>query len=299
MCVYFCHDAVQELTDNSLVNKLEPQYVKYYQWMKDVLKLAASCHLGPDSDTWTRDPELVRERNIALAESQSVDGELIGRLAPLLVPFLRGEQIPLKVMKQGELLSKYASDALRLVRGFTQFTDLLHTVVHKNPRARVLQIGAGSGEATRHALKALGTDAEGGPFVHSWHYTDSDSDSFEATCAEFAAQSSFLDVQFDLLDIEQDPVVQGFSLESYDLVVACRTLGLHAANDKIAQTMANVCSLMRPGAQLLLVETTQDQIDVHFIHGLHHFQPLLVPFVVAKSPGRCRLQRYRCRAPRL
>lgn len=269
VCVYFCHDAVQELEfTNKALAKLEPQHVKYYQWMKEVLGLARSCQLGPDSDTWTRDSQLVRERNIALVESQSVDGELIGRLGPLLVPMLRGEKKALEVMIQDQLLSKYTSDALRLTRGFVQFAELLRAVVHKNPRARVLQIGAGSRGATRHALKALGTDAEGGPFVHSWHFTDTDSGSFEAARAEFATHSSFLDMQFDQLDIEKDPAAQGFALESYDLVVACRALSLCAAHDNMAQAMTNIYRLMKPGAQLLFMETTQNQIDVQFIHGL-------------------------------
>ena len=264
VCVYFCHDAVQALTDKDMAN-LEPHHAKYYKWMKDVLGLAALCRLGPDSDTWTRDSHLVRERNIALAEAQSVDGELIGCLGPVLVPMLRGERAPLEVMMQDKLLSKYASDALRLAPGFTRFTELLRAVVHKNPRARVLQIGAGAGQATRHALKALGTDDEGGPFVDSWHFTDVDSGSFEAARAEFMAQSSFLDMQFHRLDIEQDPEAQGFQLGSYDVVVACQAL--HATKS-MARTMAHVYSLMKPGAQLLLMETTQDQIDVQFIHGL-------------------------------
>lgn len=279
VCVYFCHDAVQELADKDLVS-LEPQHIKYYQWMKEVLGLAASCHLGPDSDTWTNDSQLVRERNIALAEAQSIDGELIGRLGPLLVSLLRGEQTPLEVMMQDKLLPKYLSDALRLARGFRHFAELLRAVVHKNPRARVLQIGAGTGEATRHALKALGTDAEGGPFVQSWHFTDTDTGSFETARAEFAAQSNFLNMQFDRLDIEQDPASQGFALKSYDLVVACRALTLHTSKDDLAHTMAHVYSLMKPGAQLLIMETTQDQIDVQFIRGLlpdATFSPCLSP----------------------
>lgn len=143
-----------------------------------------------------------------------------------------------------------------------QFTSLLRAIVHKNPRARVLEIGAGSGGATRHALQALGTKDEGGPFVDSWHYTDISSGFFEAARDEFASQ---VDIRFDRLDIEQDPASQGFQLESYDIVVACRVL--HATKD-MTRTMENVRKSMKPGASLLLMETIQDQVDAQFVYGL-------------------------------
>lgn len=264
VCVYFCHDATQSLTDADIA-KLEWHHVKYYKWMRDTLALAASRGLGPDSDKWIHDTELVRERNMALAEAQSADGELIVRLGPLLVPMLRGEQAPLEVMMQDKLLFKYYANAFRFAPGFVQFTEMFRAVVHKNPRARVLEIGAGTGGATRFALKTLGTDAEGGPYVDSWHFTDISSGFFEAARAEFSAHSRFLDMKFDRLDIEQDPAAQGFELESYDIVVACQVL--HATKS-MARTMSHVRSLMKPGAQLLLMETTQDQVDLQFIYGL-------------------------------
>jgi NADPH:quinone reductase-like Zn-dependent oxidoreductase/ubiquinone/menaquinone biosynthesis C-methylase UbiE len=263
-CVYFCHDALQALTEQDVAN-LEPHHVKFHGWMKDTLDLAASRRLGPDSDTWTRDSPQERERNIALAASQSADGELICRLGPVLLPMLRGEQTPLQVMMEERLLYKYYANAFRLGRAFAQFRSLMRAIVHKNPRARVLEIGAGTGAATRNAMKTLGTDEEGGPFIDSWHFTDISSGFFEAARSEFTAQSSFLDMRFDRLDVEQDPAAQGFELESYDVVVACQVL--HATKS-MARTMAHVRSLMKPGASLLLMETTQDCVDLQFIFGL-------------------------------
>ena len=264
VCVYFCHDALQALTEQDVAN-LEPHHVKFHGWMKDTLDLAASRRLGPNSDTWTRDSPQERSRNIALATSQSADGELICRLGPVLLPMLRGEQAPLQVMMEERLLYKYYANAFRLGRSFAQFRSLMRAVVHKNPRARVLEIGAGTGAATRHAIETLGIQDEGGPFIDSWHFTDISSGFFEAARSEFTAKSSFLDMHFDRLDVEQDPAAQGFELESYDVVVACQVL--HATKS-MARTMANVRSLMKPGASLLLMETTQDCLDLQFIFGL-------------------------------
>nr|CAG8993141.1 Highly reducing polyketide synthase [Penicillium sclerotiorum] len=262
--VYFCRDAINALTAQDIAN-LEPHHVKFYGWMKDTLELAALRRLGSDSDTWINDAPELREKNISLASSQSVDGELICRLGPVLLPMLRGELPPLQVMMEERLLYKYYANAFRLDRAFGQFRALMRAVAHKNPRARVLEIGAGTGAATRHALQTLGTDEEGGPFVESWHFTDISSGFFEAAKSEFTSQSAFLDMRFDRCDIEQDPASQGFELESYDIVVACQVLHATKSMDR---TMKHVRSLMKPGASLLLMETTQDCLDLQFIFGL-------------------------------
>lgn len=263
VCVYFCHDALEALTEYD-VGRLEPHHVKFHAWMQGTVDLAASRRLGPDSDTWVSDPPEVRARNTALAATQSADGELICALGPLLLPILRGERAPLEVMMEGRLLYKYYANAFRMGPAFAQFTALLHAVAHKNPRARVLEIGAGTGAATRHALTGLaGANKEAGPPCETWHFTDISSGFFEAARAEFAAWGNLL--EFDRLDIEQSPESQGFELASYDIVVACQVL--HATKS-MARTMDHVHKLMKPGAALLLMETTQDQVDLQFIFGL-------------------------------
>ncbi len=264
VCVYFCHDTLQALTDQDVAN-LEWHHVKFHGWMKDTVDLAASRRLGPDSDTWACDSPQERERNIALAAGQSVDGELICLLGPRLLQILRGEQPPLQVMMENRLLYKYYANAFRFGRPFAQFQSLMRAVAHKNPRARVLEIGAGTGGATRYAMQTLGSQEEGGPFIDSWHFTDISSGFFEAARSEFPAHSSFLDMRFDKFDVEQDPTAQGFKLESYDVVVACQVLHATKSMDR---TMSHVRSLMKPGASLLLMETTQDCVDLQFIFGL-------------------------------
>lgn len=84
VCIYFFHDVVQNLTEQDVAN-LAPHHAKYHAWIKETLQLAAAQRLGPNSDTWTSDSQQIRQRNTALVASQSVEGELICRLGPMLV----------------------------------------------------------------------------------------------------------------------------------------------------------------------------------------------------------------------
>lgn len=84
VCVYFCHDAVQALAEQDVAS-FAPHLAKYHAWMKETLDLAAAQRLGPDSNTWANESQQTRQRNTALAASQSVEGELVCRIGPVLV----------------------------------------------------------------------------------------------------------------------------------------------------------------------------------------------------------------------
>lgn len=62
---------------------------------------------------------------------------------------------------------------------------------------------------------------------------------------------------FKLLDIEKDPIEQGYGEESYDLIVA--SLALHATKT-LATTLANVRRLLKPGGFLVLLEVTDPNV---------------------------------------
>ncbi|KAF3012580.1 t1pks [Neopestalotiopsis sp. 37M] len=260
--VYFCHDVLKGLTNEDIA-QLEPHHKKFLRWMQDQIDLAASGQQGPGSEKWTSDGTTTREREIALAAKQSVEGEMVCHLGPKTLSILRQERPALGVMMEDRLLYRYYAEAFRMGPSLVQLAALLRQVVHKNPRARILEIGGGTGGATRHMLKAIGTAADGGPKAASWHFTDISSGFFEAARTEFAEWSEIL--KFDKLDIEKDPATQGFDLASYDIVVACEVL--HATKS-MARTMANVRSLMKPGGTLLMMETTQDQVDIQYTFGL-------------------------------
>ncbi|KAL6230714.1 hypothetical protein BDW75DRAFT_244550 [Aspergillus navahoensis] len=179
-----------------------------------------------------------------------------GRLAP-------NKKFPLELMVEENLLNCYYRNALKGDRSLAQAAHILQMLIHKNPRARILEIGGGTGGMTRYALPKIGTAQTGGPLAELYHFTDISPAFFEAAREEFAPWHDLM--LYDKLDIEVDPASQGFELRSYDIVIAAQVL--HATTS-IAKTMSHVRRLMKSGGTLLLGESTQDQLDSQFVFGL-------------------------------
>ena len=72
-------------------------------------------------------------------------------------------------------------------------------------------------------------------------------------------------LRFGLLDIEKNPVEQGFGEHAFDVVVACNVL--HATRN-LDETIHNVAKLLAPGGVLVLCEVTSPKSWIEFSYGL-------------------------------
>ena len=118
---------------------------------------------------------------------------------------------------------------------------------------RILEIGAGTGGTTSFVLPVL--PSEGSRFT----FTDI-APAFLARARQ-KFKVPFLD--FRQLDIEKDPLEQGFESGSYDLILAANVL--HATQD-LQQSLSHVKQLLAPGGLLLVLEVTNPErwIDISF-----------------------------------
>ncbi|TFB04979.1 Asperfuranone polyketide synthase [Trichoderma ghanense] len=250
LCIYFMQKALDSLSDSDFPPQ-EPHYSKYYAWMKSVVQQASSSGI-----------EKTALDQIAKARA---DGEMIRLLGSQLVHILRGELTPADVMEQDKnLLSRFYSETPRAKRTSSQLSGLLRHLVHKNPRARIIEIGASTGGVTGSALGVLGTAASGGPHASLYHYTDISDRGFDAAREAFGAWAGIL--AFDVFDVVRDPADQGFTLGSYDVVIASHTISSTTA--AIDSVLDNIRSLIKPGGTLLLTENVTPSIEVQFIQGL-------------------------------
>ncbi|KAK3688670.1 hypothetical protein B0T22DRAFT_407287 [Podospora appendiculata] len=259
-CLFYIYDALRDLSAVH-IKKLEWYHKKFYIWMRLQAELARTNTLAPNSSTWITATIEERTTLIQRVKTDSTNGEMVCRLGPQLAGILRGELTALEVMRDNDLLSRYYIDGLKWGRANHKLGELVRLYARKNPRAKILEIGAGTGGATTHILEALGTDNDG-PSAASYDFTDVSAGFFEAAKEKFQDWKDM--VRYRKLDVEQDPTTQGFEEGTYDVVIACQVL--HATKS-MDNTMANVRKLLKPGGKLFIMETTRDQLDVQFVFG--------------------------------
>jgi yersiniabactin nonribosomal peptide synthetase len=129
---------------------------------------------------------------------------------------------------------------------------------------RVLEVGAGTGGTTGSLLPVLPPERT--------VYTYTDLSTFFTDRAREKFQSHpFLD--FRLFDLDVDPLRQGYTPHSYDVIVAANVL--HDAHH-VSVALDHLETLLAPGGLLLAVETTRNTrlhlISVAFIEGLGDYQ---------------------------
>ncbi|KAI5241809.1 putative polyketide synthase [Aureobasidium subglaciale] len=261
--LHYIADTVAALSQDN-VSQLEWYHSKYLTWMKAQLNRAAINELGPDSSTWLDDSAEVRASLAAEVRTESVDGEMVCHLGPNLLGILRHEVTPLELMMEDGLLNRYYENALKWDRSSRKFAQLVKHATTKNPRARIIEIGGGTGCATKHVLDVLGSeDSDIGCQAELYDFTDISNGFFEAARKKFNDWPNVM--RFKRLDIEDDITKQGFEEESYDIVIACQVL--HATKN-MQHTMRNVRKLLKPNGRLFLFETTQDPLALLMTFGL-------------------------------
>ncbi|TGJ84954.1 hypothetical protein E0Z10_g3853 [Xylaria hypoxylon] len=255
-----------EKLDQYLHNNSKPYLQKYVRWVRAFLEREKDTTVElvqywPGFEDHTLRPRLLEEfasnseeaKNLVLF-GQNLKDILIEELDPL--GFL---------MNQGILESIYKSTLFKVSSArLAAYMDLL---AHKTSDIKIIEVGAGTGSGTDLVLDAL---AHHGRFLGSstrfsrYDFTDI-SPSFFAKAQQRYAQHSG-SMRFKTLDLERDPVDQGFEAHSYDVVIAISVL--HATYS-IDNTLTNVKKLLKPGGQLIFIEPTNLRLaTVQFLSGV-------------------------------
>ena len=151
-----------------------------------------------------------------------------------------------------DLLTPLYRSGLLMTGIYPQLLHVLDGLAHANPNLRILEIGGGTGGATRIAMKAF-NGPNGIKAYRDYTFTDI-SPGFLSSARE--SMADLRDIQFSVFDTEVDPIDQGYE-QAYDLVIACQVL--HATSN-MHNTLSNCRKLLKPGGRLVLVETNQNFI---------------------------------------
>lgn len=174
-----------------------------------------------------------------------IDIDLCGAVGRNLPAIVRGEVPALQVMKEADMLDRLYKEGVGFDQANRQLAQVADQISHRYPQMKILEIGAGTGGATVTAINAMASKFQ------SYTYTDI-SPAFFETATELL-QDHLARLTFKTLDIERDPIEQGYEEHSYDLIIAANVL--HATRF-LETTMHNCRRLLRPGGYLLLMEIT-------------------------------------------
>ncbi|CAL8140616.1 unnamed protein product [Orchesella dallaii] len=197
---------------------------------------------------------------------------LFNKVGENLSNIMRGKQSPLSILFPDENAShpsvsefyKTYLDLYHIKRCLTSKSAarLIHArnvAEGKKIVCRVLEIGAGTGSYTEGLLKTF----EEEKIEFEYVYTDISAVFFPA--AEKRFEKYVKHMKFKKLNIEEDPINQGFTPEYYDLI--CASDVIHATKD-IRESLKNIRALMKPYAMLDIQEMTKPHRAVTFLFGL-------------------------------
>ena len=207
--------------------------------------------VGPEDplpEVLPRDLEEFATRMTGMYPDGLTEIGLFRRSGLALGDVLRGQEDPLTLLfSSGEptaadlyLKAPVARAANRML------ADAVQSLVADLPegrRLRVIEIGAGTGSATASVLPELPE----GRFDYT--YTDISAGFFAEAEARFGDADGAID--YLTLDIEKDPVDQGFDSHGYDLLIASNVL--HATR-YLEETLANCRALLAPSGHLVALE---------------------------------------------
>lgn len=223
LLLYFARKVVQK-TDAVGTSHLAFHLQSYVSWLKWQLARYDSGHvlpiLGRHPVLQNDDPEII-QRLCQQVIDMSPEGILFVTVGSNIEKIIEGTVEPLELLfSDGLAANHYRLACNRLLRS-GHLRNYLRVLRHRNPSMKVLEIGAGTGSMTDHILEALSLNGSGKSHTSKflrYDYTDISEAFFEDARQRYASYGQT--INFDILDIENDPEKQGFELGGYDLVVA-------------------------------------------------------------------------------
>ncbi|KAJ6040214.1 hypothetical protein N7444_009119 [Penicillium canescens] len=179
--------------------------------------------------------------------ANDIDVQLLSAVGDNIPAAVRGRTTILEHMLPNGMLDNFYRHGLGFSRYNMFLADMMKQVVHRYPHARILEIGAGTGGATKSVLEAVGGT------MSSYTYTDISVGFFPRASEIFKEYNDRM--TFKVLDAEKTPASQGYEENSYDIVIASNVL--HATAN-LQRTLENTRRLLKPGGYLMLLEITDN-----------------------------------------
>ncbi|MCJ1387139.1 hypothetical protein MMC17_010268 [Xylographa soralifera] len=261
----FLSRALEALDD---AKPIVPHLQKYLNWARLQLQRYHDGELPHSQPGWEqlRGNSGYVDALCTTIEATNDQGRIFVTTGQRLPAIIGGDIDPLEFFFESDLIRDFYREINNNRTCFPEFDRCLSALAHKYPNMKILEIGAGTGGTTAKLLHTLTSDGGANEVISrysSYTYTDISISFFEQAREDFR---QYPRMYFQSLNIELDPIEQGYKSQAYDLVIAANVL--HATKD-INVTMRHVRKLMKPGAKLMMYESTQpDILRTGFVAGL-------------------------------
>lgn len=224
-------------------------------YIRQAVEVLSNVEVPPTHQgTWKSFVDIAEKHRSAECNITASDIErvlLTGPTGELLVAV--GENIPAILQGKLDVASLLHSSGLleaHLSECYKSAAVYLSMVGHKNPAMSVLQVGAGTGSATRAFFQYLflgGRDIT--PRFQNYTVADTDQSLFEEAAKRLSEYENSID--FKIFDIQANLEPQSFSPQRYDVIVVPH--GIYAARSK-DQVLRNIHKLLKPDGHLVLMD---------------------------------------------
>ena len=237
-----------------------PHLQKFLHWMKEKISATSSENPKP-SDSSSLRLDRVKEIEELAAELCPLSSEcrIMCHMYEKLPSIFRGEMTGIQAALQNDLLNDLYEKGQLLSEGNRRLGSIIEFLSHQNPALRILEIGAGTGSATREVLRALRGDTSHRRYKE-YLYTDITTSFLGHAEQKFADYGG---ITYATFDMEKPSAEQGYQAV-YDLVLASNAV--HATSN-IVETLQNIRAVLKPGGKLILLEITQSSLSAGLILG--------------------------------
>ncbi|KAF2185492.1 polyketide synthetase [Zopfia rhizophila CBS 207.26] len=236
--------------------RTSPPYERYFDYMNQVLSDAPDDHHPYIKREWKQDT-LEDITPLMRRYQHTTDLQVVRTVGEEMPRVLRGETTILEHLMKDDLLYRYYSERMGFSEHSTYLAKTVAQITNRYPHMSILEIGAGTGAATRDILRETSSKFK------RYVFTDISKGYFDSARALFKEEVNKM--TFRTLDIEADPTQQGFANERFDLIIASNVIH---ATEKLENTLRNVRSLLKPGGYLTMLEITDNgPIRFGFVFG--------------------------------
>jgi SAM-dependent methyltransferase len=169
---------------------------------------------------------------------------LVGKTMPRV---FRGEADMLEEMRLSGLLDEFYRNGAGLRQATLWLTAIIKQLTDRSPHLRFLEVGAGTGSATKDIFETIKGD-----FDH-YTFTDISASFFDDAKEHFAPWKDRM--SFKTCNVELDPTGQDFTEGEYDVIIASQIL--HATSN-LSESVRNLRRLLKPGGWLLIGECSSN-----------------------------------------